>query len=95
MMVMEPTQPAASAFAESLRPRSDHTARSYAQAVGRFLEGMGKPVSRITVAGATNYLGSLSGLSAVSRAHHISALRSFLQVLPRDRASSRRRPWTL
>jgi hypothetical protein len=30
MMVMEPKQPAASAFVESLRPRSDHTARSYA-----------------------------------------------------------------
>lgn len=55
MMVMEPRQPAASAFVESFRPRSDHTARSYAQAVGRFLEGMGKPVSRITVADATNY----------------------------------------
>lgn len=82
MMVMEPKQPTASAFVESLRPRSDHTARSYAQAVGRFLEGMGKPVSRITVADATNYLGSLSGLSAASRAHHISALRSFLKYCP-------------
>jgi hypothetical protein len=54
-MLMKPKQPAASALVESLRPRSDRTARSYAQARRRFLAGMGKPVSGVRVSDATNY----------------------------------------
>jgi len=97
-MVMELKDAAARAFVESLRLRSEHTARSYAQAVGRFLEETGKPVSRITVADAANYLGSLSGLSAASRAHHISAVRSFLKycqgqgIIPQTPLDALRRP---
>jgi site-specific recombinase XerD len=66
--------------------------------VGRFLEETGKPVSRITVADAANYLGSLSGLSAASRAHHISAVRSFLKycqgqgIIPQTPLDALRRP---
>jgi integrase/recombinase XerD len=97
-MVMELKDAAARAFVESLRPRSEHTARSYAQAIGRFLEAVGKPVARITVADAANYLGSLSGLSAASRAHHISAVRSFLKycqgqgLIPQTPLDALRRP---
>ncbi|KPJ72873.1 MAG: hypothetical protein AMS14_06975 [Planctomycetes bacterium DG_20] len=97
-MVMELKDPTARAFVESLRLRSEHTARSYAQALGRFLEETGKPVSRITVGDAANYLGSLSGLSAASRAHHISAVRSFLKycqgqgIIPRTPLDALKRP---
>lgn len=97
-MVMELKDAAARAFVESLRPRSEHTARSYAQAVGRFLEAVGKPLGRITVGDAANYLGSLSGLSAASRAHHISAVRSFLKycqgqgIIPQTPLDALRRP---
>ena len=97
-MVMELKDPTARAFVESLRPRSEHTARSYAQAVGRFLEETGKAVDRITVADAANYLGSLSGLSAASRAHHISTVRSFLKycqgqgIIPQTPLDALRRP---
>ena len=78
-MVMELKDATARAFVESHRPRSEHTARSYAHAVGRFLGETGKPVDQLTVADAARYLGSLSGLCAASRAHHISAVRSFLR----------------
>lgn len=97
-MVMELKDPTARAFVESLRARSDHTARSYAQAVGRFLEAVGKPVNRIAVADAAEYLGSLSGLSAASRAHHISAVRSFLKycqgqgIIPQTPLDALKRP---
>ncbi len=78
-MVMELKDATARAFVESLRPRSEHTARSYAHAVGRFLDETGKPVDQLTVADAARYLGGLSGLCPASRAHHISAVRSFLR----------------
>jgi len=78
-MVMELTDATARAFVEALRPRSEHTARSYAHAVGGFLAETGKPVDQLTVPDAAAYLGSLSGLAAASRAHHISAIRSFLK----------------
>ena len=97
-MVMELKDSAARAFVESLRLRSEHTARSYAQAVGRFLKAVDKPVSRITVADAANYLGSLSRLSAASRAHHISAVRSFLKycqgqgIIPQTPLDALKRP---
>jgi integrase/recombinase XerD len=97
-MVMQLNDPTARAFVESLRPRSEHTARSYAQAVGRFLEETNKPVDQLTVADAANYLGSLSGLSAASRAHHISAVRSFLKycqgqgIIPQTPLDTLRRP---
>jgi integrase/recombinase XerD len=78
-MVIGLKDAAARAFVESHRPRSEHTARSYAHAVGRFLAETAKPVDQLTVADAARYLGSLSGLCAASRAHHISAVRSFLK----------------
>jgi len=78
-MAMELKDATARAFVDSHRPRSEHTARSYAHAVGGFLEETVKSVAQLTVADAAEYLGSLSGLSAASRAHHISAVRSFLK----------------
>src|SRR3989454_7260383 len=71
----------ARAFTESLRIRSQHTARSYAFCIGRFLAIVGKPVAEITVADAAAYLATLDGLSPASKAHHISATRSFLKFL--------------
>ena len=71
----------AAAFIESLRVRSGHTARSYAYCVRRFLGLVGKQLDQVTVADAAGYLGSLDGLSPASRAHHISAVRSFLRFL--------------
>jgi len=71
----------AAAFIESLRVRSGHTARSYAYCIRRFLGLVGKQLDQVTVADAAGYLGSLDGLSPASRAHHISAVRSFLRFL--------------
>ena len=50
------------------------------------------------MADAANYLGSLAGLSAASRAHHISAVRSFLMycqgqgIIPRTPLDALKRP---
>ena len=71
----------ATAFVESLRARSAHTARSYQYCVRRFLALVGKPLDQVTAADAAGYLASLDGLSAASKAHHISAVRSFLRFL--------------
>src|SRR2546426_7772337 len=71
----------ARAFTESLRIRSPHTARSYAFCIGRFLAIVNKPVAEVTVADAAAYLATLDGLSPASKAHHISAVRSFLKFL--------------
>jgi len=71
----------ADTFVQSLRARSGHTARSYGHCIGRFLALVGKPLDQVTVADAAAYLASLNGLSPASRAHHISAVRSFLRFL--------------
>ena len=71
----------ADTFVQSLRARSGHTSRSYGHCIRRFLTTAGKPLDQLTVADAAGYLGSLDGLSPASRAHHISAVRSFLRFL--------------
>jgi integrase/recombinase XerD len=71
----------AEAFIESLRTRSQHTARSYGHCIRRFLTMVGKPLSELSVADAAGYLASIDGLSPASKAHHISAVRSFLRFL--------------
>jgi integrase/recombinase XerD len=69
------------AWVGGLKARSPHTARSYREAVGRFLSETGKAVDQLTVTDALAYVGKLSesGLSRASIAHHISAVRSFLR----------------
>ena len=71
----------AEAFIESLKVRSEHTARSYGYCIGRFLKMVGKPLQDLNVVDAAGYLASLDGLSPASKAHHISAVRSFLKFL--------------
>src|SRR5437870_3172804 len=71
----------ARAFVQSLRVRSEHTARSYAFCIDRFLKAVDKPVPEVTITDAARYLGTLDGLSPASKAHHISAVRSFLKFL--------------
>ena len=62
----------ARAFVESLRIRSEHTARSYAFCIGRFLRIIDKPVEQVSVSDAARYLATLDGLSPASKAHHIA-----------------------
>ena len=69
------------AYLETLRIRSEHTVRSYAYCLGRFLKAVERPVAQLTIADAANYLRTLDGLSPASKAHHISAVRSFLRFL--------------
>jgi integrase/recombinase XerD len=71
----------ARAFVQSLRVRSEHTARSYAFCIDRFLTAVDKPVAAVTITDAARYLATLEGLSPASKAHHISAVRSFLKFL--------------
>jgi len=71
----------ARAFVESLRVRSEHTAKSYAFCIDRFLKAVDKPVAEVTITDAARYLATLDGLSPASKAHHISATRSFLKFL--------------
>lgn len=59
-----------------LASRSEHTARSYRRAAQDFLTHVDDGDLGSAVA---SYLGSLGGLSAASRAHHVSAVRSFLR----------------
>lgn len=79
--MMEARDPTLRAWVAGLRARSPHTARSYQEAVERFLEAVGKPVRELSVQDALTYVGKLStsGLSRASVAHHISAVRSFLR----------------
>src|SRR6266516_7975549 len=73
--------PYAVAFLEGLRARSVHTSESYGYCIARFLDIVAKPVNEIDVTDAARYLRILDGLSPASRAHHISAVRSFLRFL--------------
>src|SRR5438128_12645366 len=88
----------AQAFLEGLRARSVHTAASYGYCLARFLEAVAKPPDQIGVTDAARYLRALDGLSPASRAHHISAVRTFLGfrqgqgVLPTTLLDFLRRP---
>jgi len=48
----------ARAFVESLRVRSEHTARAYAFCIDRFLRVVDKPVAAVTITDAARYLGN-------------------------------------
>lgn len=63
-------------WSASLRSRSTNTARSYHHCVSRFLEEVDGELTEEDVAG---YLDSLQELAPASRAHHVSAVRSFLK----------------
>ena len=97
---MEPRDRTVRAWAAGLRARSHHTARSYQEAVERFLAAVGKPVEEVSVQDALAYAGELSqsGLSRASVAHHISAVRSFLRhcqglgIMPTSPLDALRRP---
>lgn len=98
--MMEARDPTLRAWVAGLRARSPHTARSYQEAVERFLEAVGKPVRELSVQDALTYVGKLStsGLSRASVAHHISAVRSFLRhcqglgIIPQTPLDALRRP---
>jgi len=98
--MMEPRDTTVRAWVGGLRTRSPHTARSYQEAVERFLTAVGKPIRKLTVQDALAYVGSLAdgGLSRASVAHHISAVRSFLRhcqglgVIPTSPLDALRRP---
>jgi integrase/recombinase XerD len=60
----------------SLRSRSPNTARSYHHCVRRFLDELTGELREEDVA---TYLDSLADLAPASRAHHVSAVRSFLK----------------
>ncbi len=87
-------------WVRALRARSPHTARSYREAVQRFLVHADTPVEQVTVEHAVGYIGELaeSGLSRASIAHHISAVRSFLRhcqslgIIPQSPLDALRRP---
>jgi integrase/recombinase XerD len=98
--MQEPRDSTVKAWVAGLRASSSHTARSYQEAVERFLEAVGKPVEELSVQGALGYVGELSasGLSRASVAHHISAVRSFLRhcqglgIIPTSPLDALRRP---
>ena len=60
-----------------LESRSPNTARSYKYAVERFLEHLAN--GEFSNESVSEYLRSLTDLAPASRAHHISAVRSFLK----------------
>src|SRR6266567_3923779 len=66
----------------SLSQRSRNTARSYRAAALRFLAVVGEQAT--DPASIQAYLGTLHGLSPASRAHHVSAVRSFVRFAMRQ-----------
>lgn len=71
-------------WTRSLAGRSKHTARSYEACVSRFLEAVGdEPLGPQSLG---RYLADLdaAGLAPASRAHHVSAVRSFLRFAQRQ-----------
>jgi site-specific recombinase XerD len=60
-----------------LESRSTNTARSYRHAVERFLDDLAG--GEFTNEAVATYMRSLDDLAPASRAHHISAVRSFLK----------------
>jgi integrase/recombinase XerD len=97
---MDTNETIVSEWEASLRAQSPHTARSYAEAVRRFLAEVRKPITKLTVRDGAAYVGSLAdgGLSRASVAHHISAVRSFLRhcqglgLIPQTPLDAMRRP---
>ncbi len=66
----------------SLGQRSPNTARSYREAAHRFLAVVGE---QATDPGSMQaYLGTLASLAPASRAHHVSAVRSFIRFAQRQ-----------
>jgi len=98
--MMESKDVAVRAWVAGLRTRSAHTARSYQEAVERFLAAVAKPVEQLSVGDALGYVGELaaSGLARASVAHHTSAVRSFLRhcqglgIIPTSPLDALRRP---
>jgi integrase/recombinase XerD len=98
--MIEPRDANVRAWVAGLRAGSPHTARSYQDAVERFLAYVGKPVEEVTVRDAMAYIGTLAdnGLARASVAHHISAVRSFLRhcqalgILPQSPLDALKRP---
>lgn len=66
--------PLVAPWVASLRSRSPHTARSYEHCIRHFLS----LADEITGDAIASYLDSLAPMKPASRAHHISAVRSFL-----------------
>lgn len=93
--MMEPRDATVRAWVAGPRARSHHTARSYQEAVERFLAAVGKPVEEVSVQDALAYAGELSqsGLSRASVAHHISAVGPSSATV-RAWASCPQAPWT-
>jgi hypothetical protein len=58
----EPRDATVRAWVAGLRSRSPHTARSYQEAVERFLAAVGKPVQELTVQDALAYVGGAGHL---------------------------------
>lgn len=98
--MIEPRDATVRTWVAGLRAGSPHTARSYQDAVERFLVYVAKPVEEVTVQDAMAYIGTLadSRLARASVAHHISAVRSFLRhcqalgIVPQSPLDALRRP---
>lgn len=65
----------------TLRMKSDNTARSYSNAVSGFFLVVGEEIGPGDMA---TYLDSLDGLAAATKAHHVSAVKSFLKFAQRQ-----------
>ncbi len=57
--MIEPRDATVRAWVSGLRARSPNTARSYQEAVERFLARVGRPVEQLTVQDALAYVGDL------------------------------------
>lgn len=65
----------------TLRMKSENTARSYEGAVAGFFAIVGEEIGPDSMA---TYLESLQGLSPATKAHHVSAVKSFLKFAQRQ-----------
>lgn len=72
-------RPLLAPWLRSLAEGSPQTARAYERAVTKFLD----QTTDVTMESVAAYLGTLSELSPSSRAHYISAVRSFLKFADR------------
>lgn len=76
-------EPLFSPWVSTLKMKSVHTARSYKHAVADFLTLM---PSKIGPQDMADYIESLDGLSPATRAHHISAVKTYLKFCQRQGA---------